>query len=118
MELRELKGKDVYQITKIINKLNIKEILESLFNSGDKGKDVQELGMSIVTNALTIILENLNAVEADINQLLADLTSTTVEEIEELSFLDYTQLIEDFVMHEDFRTFFERMTSRFNTVEK
>ena len=115
MELRQLKGKDIYQITKIINKLNIKEILESLFNSGDKG--IQDLGMSIVANALTVILENLNVVEDDINQLLADLTSTSVEEIEDLSFLDYTQLIEDFVMHEDFKDFFERITLRFNTVE-
>lgn len=113
MELRELKKSDGFKLVKIINKFNIKEMLDAFFGNQVTGS-ANEVGISIVGNILATILENLHSCEAEIDDLLADLTGTSVEEINDLSFLDYTQLIEDLVMHKDFKSFFERMVSRLN----
>ena len=111
MEFRGLTGKDFFKIISLLNKLDIKKLLTELFNTDNQTQGVEESGQRILLSVLDALMENLPACEEEINALLADLVGLQVEEVANLPFSDYTQLIIDFVKHEDFKDFLKQISS-------
>lgn len=132
MELRELRGDDMFSMLSIIGKLDIKDDLVELFEK-QQDKDSQMLGhlskkptkaekekqdkmlekrgMQMIAGLIQTILANINKAKLDINTFLADLTNTSIQEIQGLNFVDYTQLLVKFFKKPELKDFLTSISS-------
>lgn len=132
LEMRELKGDDLFVLLSIIGKLDIKEDFVKIFEQNiDDGmkpqdhkkkeptkaellkreKEEQKRGMEAMASLLQTVMLNISKVRDDINSLLADLCGVTVKEIKDLNFKEYTALIIAFFKKEELKDFFSSIAS-------
>lgn len=132
MELRELRGDDMFSMLSIIGKLDIKDDLVELFEKQqDKDskmlghlskkptkvekekqeKSLEKRGMQMIAGLIQTILANINKAKLDINTFLADLTNTSIQEIQGLNFVDYTQLLVKFFKKPELKDFLTSISS-------
>lgn len=83
--MRNLKTKDLYKMSKILKKLEIK--LENERNMSEK-----QFGMAMIKLAF----ENLHMAETEVNEFLSELVGLTVEAFEELDFEDTQDILAQF----------------------
>ena len=114
--LRTLKASDVFVMTKIINKIGIKEFKEC-FNSPDvkdaitgaETKDVTAVGMQVMLEIATLVVSHLPDCEMEIYQFLASLAGTNPGEIRELPVNTFIDMILEVFRKEEFTDFFQRV---------
>lgn len=133
LEMRELKGDDLFTLLSIVGKLDIKDEFIKMFednsNAGkvvpmDKQKkeptkaekakqeaEAEKRGMEVMANLLQKVLMNLGTVKKDINSLLADLTGQTVKDIQNLGLKEYTALVITFFKKPELADFFSSIAS-------
>ena len=132
MELRELRGDDMFSMLSIIGKLDIKDDLVELFEKQQEKdgkmlghlskkptkaekekqeKALEKRGMQMIAGLIQTILANINKAKSDINIFLADLTNTSIQEIQELNFVDYTQLLVKFFKKPELKDFLTSISS-------
>lgn len=140
LELRGLRGDDLFSILGIFDKLDIADKLPGLvaeFTGGDEPKRpavartstakavkaewaeydaamdkyTSARGISIMGTVAKLLLGNLGKVRVELNSLLADLTETSVEDIQALSLAAYIRLVSSLVKHPDFREVFRSAVS-------
>ena len=132
MELRELRGDDMFSMLSIIGKLDIKDDLVELFEKQQEkdgkmlghlskkptkaekekqDKMLEKRGMQMIAGLIQTILANINKAKSDINTFLADLTNTSIQEIQELNFVDYTQLLVKFFKKPELKDFLTSISS-------
>lgn len=132
MELRELRGDDMFSMLSIIGKLDIKDDLVELFEKqqekdgkmlghlskkptkAEKEKQekmLEKRGMQMIAGLIQTILANINKAKSDINTFLADLTNTSIQEIQGLNFVDYTQLLVKFFKKPELKDFLTSISS-------
>lgn len=132
MELRELRGDDMFSMLSIIGKLDIKDDLVELFEKqqekdgkmlghlskkptkAEKEKQekmLEKRGMQMIAGLIQTILANVNKAKSDINTFLADLTNTSIQEIQGLNFVDYTQLLVKFFKKPELKDFLTSISS-------
>lgn len=136
MELRELRGDDMFSMLSIIGKLDIKDDLVELFEKQQEKdskllghlskkptkaekekqekaleKALEKRGMQMIAGLIQTILANINKAKLDINTFLADLTNTSIQEIQELNFVDYTQLLVKFFKKPELKDFLTSISS-------
>ncbi len=133
LEMRELKGDDLFTLLSIVGKLDIKDEFMKMFednsNAGkvepmDKQKkeptkaekakqeaEAEKRGMEVMANLLQKVLMNLSTVKKDINSLLADLTGQTVKDIQNLGLKEYTALVIAFFKKPELADFFSSIAS-------
>lgn len=110
LEMRELKGNDMFKMLNIVGKLNIKDDFIKLID-GQENQDNNTLGVAMMASLLQTTMLNLDKVKDDLNSFLADLTGKTTEEITDLSFTDYTELIKAFFKKPELADFFKSFAS-------
>lgn len=101
MEIRNLRGDDVFLVLNILGKLELKDELVKVFGEfgGDDKKkkltekEIQQRGMNVMAALLQQVLRNILAVKEDVNALLADLTGKSIKEIKNLGAAEYTRLL-------------------------
>lgn len=73
--IRELRQKDVYRLSKIIKKLEIKDGIKTLFRDATgKGKEEKKkMGIEVGVDLALLFAENAYLAEDDVNFFLADL---------------------------------------------
>lgn len=112
MELRDLKATDVWTVLKILNKANITEDIQRLIKDGDLSslnvseddateKNATQIGMAIVGELGTVVIDKLPLAEKEVNAFLADLAGVKTSEIEALGIKEYFNLIQSFFKHPD-----------------
>jgi len=114
--LRSLKASDVFMMTKIINKIGIKEV-KDCFNSPDVKKaitgaeteDTTAVGMQVMIEIAALIVSHLPDCEMEIYQFLASLTEKNPGEIRELPMATFFDMIMDVFRKEEFSDFFQRV---------
>lgn len=134
MELRELRGDDIFTMLAIVGKLDIKDDFVRMFenNAAEAAKVVpmdkkkkeptkkelaaqeaaaQRRGMEVAAEMLQTLLLNLNKVKGDINAFLAELAGVNVAEIEALGLKDYTGLLIGFFKKPELTDFFGSIAS-------
>lgn len=109
-ELRELKGSDIFKVSGIIGKLDIKDELISVFK-GEGSEDVEARGMEVMAGLLQTIMVKLPEVEKDLNSFLADVAGMKLKEVQDLSLTDYMTLLQAFIKKEELLSFFKSITS-------
>lgn len=141
MEMRELRGDDLFTLLAIVGKLDIKEDFIRMFENNvdstpkivpldhkakeptkkekaaqekakaEQEKAEQKRGMEAAAGMLQTVLANLKLVKGDVNALLADLTGTSVADIQALGLKDYTGLLVAFFKKPELADFFSSIAS-------
>lgn len=133
LEMRELKGDDLFTLLSIVGKLDIKDEFIKMFENNsnadkvapmDKQKkeptkaekakqetEAEKRGMEVMANLLQKVLMNLGTIKKDINSLLADLTGQTVKDIQNLGLKEYTALVIAFFKKPELADFFSSIAS-------
>lgn len=119
--LRPLAGKDIYAVMRIINRIGIEEV-KSLFASSNvknvvanamktgkvssKDELVASVGIQVALDIICMVTSHIPDCENEVNGFLSSLSGMTVEEVANLDLLVYTEMIEDVVNKQEFRSFF------------
>lgn len=132
LELRELKGDDIFLLLGIVGKLDIKDEFMHLFEDNVEStnvpqdhkkkqptkkqaeklqKEAERRGMKAVAGLLQKTLLNAASIKTDINNLLAELSGASVEEISNLGLKEYTGLIVGFFKKPELKDFFTSIAS-------
>lgn len=83
--MRELKSGDIFRMSKIIKKINIKVEVK-------KGMTQSQAGLEVITQ----ILENLHLAEKEVSDFMGDLIGITGQEFQELSLADTMNIFKQF----------------------
>lgn len=117
---RTLNASDTFLMMRIIGKIGVKEFascmetdkLKQIVESVQEQKQDQKqddvitaVGFSVILELVGVITNNLPKCENEIYQLLANVSGQTVEQIRDMSFIDFTTMVVDFVKKEEFRDF-------------
>lgn len=114
--VRELKATDLGPVCKILSKIGIRQF-KDCFNNIDFGKEKSEdkneltdaqVGLSVMIEMASIITENMDKAQMEINTFLSSVTSLELEAVEDLSLADYMDLIVEVLTKADFKDFFNR----------
>lgn len=137
LEMRELRGDDLFTLLSIVGKLDIKDEFMKVFEQNieasskvvtldhqdkkptkaeqakiDKAeKEAQKRGMEMMAGMLQKVMMNLKVVKREINDLLAELTGEDVATIQGLGLKDYTKLLVDFFKKPELGDFFSSIAS-------
>jgi hypothetical protein len=130
LEMRELKGDDLFALLSIVGKLDIKDEFVKMFETNaavepaDHKKkaptkaelakqeaNAEKRGMEVMAGLLQLVLLNAGKIKGDMNALFAELTGTTKKEIEGLNLKEYTGLIVGFFKKPELADFFSSIAS-------
>ena len=133
LEMRELKGDDLFTLLSIVGKMDIKDEFIKMFENNSNADKVvpmdhkkkeptkaelakqeaeaEKRGMEVVANLLQKALVNISTIKKDINGLLADLTGQTVKDIQNLGLKEYTALVIAFFKKPELADFFSSIAS-------
>ena len=133
LEMRELKGDDLFTLLSIVGKMDIKDEFMLLFKQNSEAStvepadhkkkqptkadlakqeaDAEKRGMEAMAGMLQKVLLNAGKLKGDINALLADLTGESLKNIQNLSLKDYTALILAFFRKPELSDFFSSIAS-------
>lgn len=133
LEMRELRGDDLFALLSIVGKLDIKDEFLKMFKKNAEATkkqpqdhkkkeptkaekeqmeaEAKERGMVAMANLAQRLLLNIGNVKDDINSLLADLCGVNVKEIKSLNLKDYTALILQFFQKPELKDFFTSIAS-------
>ena len=127
-ELRALKASDFFLVTRILSKIGIKEfksIIESDSIKSAIGKmaaeqggemaqaDVASIGMTVVFDIASVVLERMEECEGDIYELLSRLSGLKKNEVADLPMADFGEMVIGVIKHEGFRDFFTAVIKQF-----
>lgn len=128
-ELRALKATDFFLVTRILSKIGVKEFkgcienpeikaaIKNAFDNQDGGNiadsDVASIGVSVVFDIASIVLERMENCEKDIYKLLANLSGKTEKEVANLPMAQFGEMIISVIKHEGFRDFFTAVIAQF-----
>jgi hypothetical protein len=101
--MRELKLKDIYRLSAIIDKMQVKTDLNKLMDDAKKQPDAQAY---IGGQMIMILVSRLHMAQKEVSSFLADLTDKTVEELENLSIKEVSDLFKELFSKNDMSGFF------------
>lgn len=133
LEMRELKGDDLFTLLSIVGKMDIKDEFVKMFEDNTQTNKVvpmdhkkkeptkaelakqeveaEKRGMQAMAGMLQKVLVNAGKLKGDINLLFADLTGESKAKIESLGLKDYTGLIIAFFKKPELADFFSSIAS-------
>jgi len=140
LELRELKGSDLFTLLTIVGKLDVKGEFVKMFEKNIETTEVvtldhqqkkptkaelkkmeeaqrkqdleaQRRGMEMMAAIVQKTLSNIKSVKTDINLFLAELTGSDVSTIENLGIKEYTTLIVTFFQKPELADFFSSIAT-------
>lgn len=133
LEMRELKGDDLFTLLSIVGKMDIKDEFMLLFKQNSEAStvepadhkkkqptkadlakqeaDAEKRGMEAMAGMLQKVLLNAGKLKNDINTLLSDMTGEPLNTIQNLSLKDYTALILAFFRKPELSDFFSYIAS-------
>lgn len=122
---RKLKSEDMFPMFSIIGKIginkfaqsfgtdNVKEMIATLVGGKNDGESRTVVGISVMLEMVNIILGNLPKCKDDIYQLLSNVSNLTVDEIKELDFATFTEMVVEFVKKKEFKDFMKVVSKSF-----
>lgn len=90
IKIRELKTSDIFKVSKILKRMNLK--VNEIASENDTGKKSStQVGIQIILTAL----ENLHLAEKEVNEFLADLAGISSVEFAELPLQKTLEIIKE-----------------------
>lgn len=123
---RKLNSTDTFLMFKIIGKIGINEFTECFgkdavmqmvqkVTNGKKTSDdgITMIGISVILEMAGVIIGNLPKCESEIYQILSNTSNLTVEQVKELDFAVFTEMVIDFIKKEEFKDFLKVVSKSF-----
>lgn len=113
LKLRELNGGDLEQLLSIFAKLDIIDELTAVFEGRTQSADidVEKEGIAIFAKLAKKAITNLKPIKYELDELLANLTGMTVEEINKVRLIDYLNGVKAIFKDGQITDFFGSMLS-------
>ena len=116
---RKLNSTDTFLMFKILGKIGINEFTDC-FNK-DSVKEMlaggsnaaTSVGISVMLEAANVIIGNLPKCEQEIYQMLSQTSNLTVEQVKELDFVTFFEMVIDFVKKDEFKDFIKVVSALF-----
>ena len=104
--LRQLKLKDMYKMSRILKKMDLKNNVDlgNMFKGEGTTGSQTKLGLEL----MLLIGENIHLVEDDVNEFLGDLSNKTKDEVENLSLKETKELFAEFKKLDGISDFFSK----------
>lgn len=117
LEMRELRGDDVFTLLAIFGKLDIEDEIVEMFNGVDTSditnkEVITARGKKLMTSLVSKLLKNVTVVKTELNSFLGELTDTSAEEVGALNIASYFALIKDFAQKPELKDFFSSLSSQ------
>lgn len=121
---RPLEASDVFLMSKIIGAIGVNEfaacfekdgvsaMMEKVKGDGDN-RSAMLVGATVFLEIANVILNNLPKCEADIYQMLSNVSGLKVPEIKKLGFVEFTEMVIEFVKKDEFRDFIKVVSRLF-----
>lgn len=119
---RKLNSTDTFLMFKILGKIGISDFAKSFDKDtvknmikSTKGKDNAStlVGISIVLDVANAVISNLPKCEDEIYQMLSNTSNLTVEQVKELDFATFTEMVIEFIKKEEFKDFIKVVSRSF-----
>ena len=101
--MRELKLKDIYRLSHIIDKMQIKVDLNKLMDEGKKTPNIQEY---VGGQMALIIVSKLHLAQKEVSEFLSGLTEMKPDDIDNLSIPEAMKLFKELFNRNDMSGFF------------
>lgn len=133
LEMRELKGDDLFTLLSIVGKMDVKDEFVNIFEQNVESAKVvpmdhkkkeptkaelakqeaeaEKRGMEAMAGLLQKVLVSVGKIKGDMNALFADLTGKPKKDIEALGLKEYTALIITFFKKPELADFFSSIAS-------
>ncbi|SFJ83282.1 hypothetical protein [Thermoflavimicrobium dichotomicum] len=98
--MRQLKTSDIFRLSSIIRKLNLKKELASL-----NAETPEKFGLQLIL----LLFENLDQAEEEISAFFADLAGKKPEEFKEMDLAELSQFIEELQEVQGLKDFFRSL---------
>ncbi len=107
LKIRKLKARDIFKFSKILKKLNDKNSLQNIIKTANE-KNLEEKDRVELygTEIVCLLIENLDEVEEDIYEFLADLVGMTPEAFSNLDLSDLIEIIRKIAQENNLSAFF------------
>ncbi len=111
---RTLNSTDLFLMFKILGKIGINEFAKSFDKdtvknlvASTRGAENAStvVGISVMLEISNIIISNLPKCENEIYQMLANTSNLSIEQVRNLDFIAFTEMVIDFVKKEEFKDF-------------
>lgn len=95
--MRNLKTSDLFTLSRIIKKMNIKEDIKLLAKdiTGLSNEEKKKAEQSMQIDLTMLFAENIGSAEAEVYKLFADLTDQTVKDIKDMDLDKFIELIQE-----------------------
>lgn len=126
-KIRPLVGKDLFKISKFIEKLGVNR-LEKIFSNvelmqclndvidSQEKQNIAKVGQ-VLTALASLIIECLCGIEEELNELLESVSNLSKEEISELPLKEYVDMVKNLFMQKDFLDFFGHIWGQFTRAQ-
>ena len=107
--MRELKHKDIYKISKILRKMDMKKEIQKLYKdgSGKTEEERQRMLEDLKAEMLLMFMENIEKAETEINDFMGDLIGINGEEFADLPIKESMDYFAQLFNLEDAHAFFK-----------
>lgn len=116
--IRSFISKDIFAMSKILTAVGFREFKDVFINARNAYKDtektesvIESIGITVVLDAVGVILANLDKAEKDIYKFLASITGEDVKTLENLPLEDFIAIIKEIATGENFKDFIKAVTS-------
>lgn len=119
---RKLNSTDLFLMFKIVGKIGINEFSKSF--DAETVKDMVKLtkgaqgaatavGISVALEVANVVFGNLPKCENEIYLMLSNTSNLTVEQVKNLDFATFTEMVLDFIKKEEFKDFIKVVLKSF-----
>lgn len=138
-QFRKLKATDIGTMTKLIKKIGISRIkdcfkseelndfiIKTITNEENEGQALDEqnndkifaeVGFEVVSGFVQIIIESYSDCEPELYKLLSDVSNLSIEEVQNLDFEVFIDMLIDFFRKEEFMGFLKPVLKLLDTVD-
>ena len=126
---RKLNSTDTFLMFKIIGKIGIneftacfdKDVVKKMITSATGGgineNAATMVGISVILEVANVIISNLPKCEHEIYQMLSNTSNLTYEQVRELDFATFAEMVIDFIKKEEFKDFIKVVSRLFKSVK-
>lgn len=113
MNIKPLTAVHIAPLCSIIEKIGLKELGKCFENIDIKNKTKEQIGLQTIFNISAVIISNIPNCQNEIFKFISKLTDISVEDIENLSLSEITNIIIQIVKKDEFKDFFTVVSKLF-----
>jgi hypothetical protein len=121
---RKLNSTDTFLMFKIIGKIGINDFAKSfdkdsvkdlIKNTNGAENAATVVGISVILEMANVIICNLPKCETEIYEMLSRTSNLSVDQVMELDFATFTEMVIDFIKKEEFKDFIKVVSRLFKS---